>query len=249
MITSITTVLIIGLLAGFIFSMPIAGPISIIVTSNALKGRQHFCTQTAIGASLVEFVYVFIVVFGIAKLYAYYQTYMPVILLVGALFIFVIAWKIFKTNIGIEELNKKCQSNVSTENRKGLQVGMLVNLTNPTLLFGWLTSSFMVLSLASSIGLNTGGLDLMVGKNVSLFEGNTPVQATTAGTSELMLAILYAFGVAIGCAVWFILLSKTIIKYRSRLNLNYLNIIIKTLGIVLFAMGIYLVAQACKAII
>ena len=39
MIESIITMSIAGFLTGFIFSMPIAGPISIMITSNALKGQ------------------------------------------------------------------------------------------------------------------------------------------------------------------------------------------------------------------
>jgi hypothetical protein len=43
MIESIITMSIAGLLAGFIFAMPITGPISILITSNAFKGRLRYC--------------------------------------------------------------------------------------------------------------------------------------------------------------------------------------------------------------
>ena len=51
MLESILTISIAGLLAGFIFSMPIAGPISILITSNALKGRLRYCNLVNLGAS------------------------------------------------------------------------------------------------------------------------------------------------------------------------------------------------------
>jgi threonine/homoserine/homoserine lactone efflux protein len=245
MFESIYTVTTLGISAGFIFSMPIAGPISIIVTSNALKGRKEFCTQAAIGASLVEFLYVFIVVFGIVKLYSYYQNYMPYLLLTGSLFILLVAYKIVTTNINLDELNTKAQNNTRTEGRKGLRVGILVNLSNPTLLFGWLTSSFMILSLASSLGLNTGGLDVLVNKNImvlseDVYQKMQTVPASGKSTSELILSVLYALGVAVGCAAWFILLSKTIIRHRSKLKLSSLGLIIKFLGVCLFIIGLYL---------
>ena len=52
MAESLITMSIAGLLAGFIFSMPIAGPVSILITSNALKGRSNYCNRVTIGASL-----------------------------------------------------------------------------------------------------------------------------------------------------------------------------------------------------
>lgn len=250
MAESFYTVLILGLLAGVIFSMPIAGPISIIITSNALKGRQQFCTRAAIGASLVEFLYVFIVVFGITKLYVYYKNYIPYILLVGSVFIFAVAWSILKTKLDLNDFdNSPKYHNKKQENKKGLQVGIITNLTNPTLLFGWLTSSFMVLSMASSIGLNTGGLDILVGSNVSVLTGElTNTASNLKNNSNLVLSAIYAVGVAIGCAIWFIFLSQTIIKHRSKLDIKSLNIIIKTLGACLFAIGFYLVWQAITSL-
>ena len=61
---SILTISIAGFLAGFIFSMPIAGPISILITSNALKGRLRYCNLVSIGASIADFAYVFVVFVG-----------------------------------------------------------------------------------------------------------------------------------------------------------------------------------------
>ena len=86
MLESIITIFIVGLIAGIIFSVPVAGPISIIIISKALEGKLRFCQRTAIGAAIVEFVYVFIVVYGIAALYSYYQPFIPYLLIIGAIF-------------------------------------------------------------------------------------------------------------------------------------------------------------------
>jgi threonine/homoserine/homoserine lactone efflux protein len=61
-----------GLLSGFIFSMPIAGPISILITSNALKGRLSYCNRVNLGASFADFTYVFIAVYGLTNDYPLY---------------------------------------------------------------------------------------------------------------------------------------------------------------------------------
>ncbi|TKG96953.1 hypothetical protein EYV94_00565 [Puteibacter caeruleilacunae] len=244
------TLFVVGLLAGFVLSMPIAGPISIVVTSNALKGRKEFCRQAAIGASIVEFFYVMLVVYGIATFYQYYQQYVPYILCVGAVFICVVAWKIMKTDLSVEDIAVDSTVLQKQEGRKGLRVGMLLNLGNPTLILGWLTSSFVVLSLASSWGLNTGGLDLLLGQQVSNITEDVGVNLHLAqNVPDLILAALYALGVAIGCAVWFILLSRIIIRYRMKIKMMSIGVIIRILGVALFGIGGYLIWKAINLII
>lgn len=248
MLESIITVLIIGFLAGFIFSMPIAGPISIIITSNALKGNQRFCTRAAIGASIIEFFYVFIVIYGITKLYDYYKNYVPFILLIGAVFLVFIAYQIIKTNLNFNSFNLAEKVDKKIENKGGLRAGLIINLTNPSLLFGWLTSSFLVFSLASSLGLNTGGLDLLINENVNLLSSTAQVEAGSSvsekSISDILLSTVYAFSVAIGGLVWLVYFSKLIIKHRNRLNVSFVNKLIKTLGYLLIGIALYLASKA-----
>jgi len=98
---------IVGLLAGFIFSMPIAGPISILVTSNAFEGRLRYCNLVTIGASIADFVYVFIAIFGLTKFYSLYKPAIPYLLAAGALFLLYIGYKTIKTKIDLEHLEDK----------------------------------------------------------------------------------------------------------------------------------------------
>ena len=94
MISPFITIALIGLLAGFIFSMPIAGPISILITSNALSGRLRFCILAALGASFADFVYVFLGVLGLTETYHLYRPYIPYALILGSFFIIAIEIKI-----------------------------------------------------------------------------------------------------------------------------------------------------------
>src|SRR5664279_824754 len=104
MFESIITMSIAGFLTGFIFSMPIAGPVSIMITSNALKGRLRYCNLFNIGASLADFIYVFIAVFGLTRLYTYYKPIIPYIFLFGCLLLFFLGYKIFRTKFDIDHL-------------------------------------------------------------------------------------------------------------------------------------------------
>ena len=64
MTESIITISVAGLMAGIIFSMPIAGPISILITTNAIKGKASYCNRVNLGAAFGTFTYVFFAVYG-----------------------------------------------------------------------------------------------------------------------------------------------------------------------------------------
>lgn len=86
MLESILTISVAGLIAGFIFSMPVAGPISILITSSALKGKLRYCNLVNAGASLADFIYILIAVYGFARLYPFYKPAIPYIFIAGSLF-------------------------------------------------------------------------------------------------------------------------------------------------------------------
>jgi len=258
MLESISTVLFIGFTAGFIFAMPIAGPISILITSNALKGKLRFCVRTAIGASIVEAIYVLVAVYGMTLFFSAYSYFIPYLLIVGSLFLFFVGIKIFSSKLelqNIEESGKKINSSIE-ENKGGLRAGLIINLTNPSLFFGILTSSFIVLSFASSVGLNTGGLEMLVHENVASIQeltGKTMegIDTTFVDTIEpagdvdhssysLLLSIIYAVSLATGGFLWLYILAKLLIKYRTKIKLAYLQWIIRGLSFVLFGISIYL---------
>ncbi len=258
MFESIITVLFIGFTAGFVFAMPIAGPISILITSNALKGKLRFCIRTALGASVVEFLYVLIAVYGMTLFFSAYSNVIPYLLIVGSLFLFFVGVKIFSSKLelqNIEESGKKINRSIK-ENKGGLRAGLIINLTNPSLFFGILTSSFIVLSFATSIGLNTGGLEMLVQENVesiqefagetfneidSTFVDNTSIAKVRDHSSySLLLSIIYAVSLAVGGYLWLYILTKLLIKYRTKIKLAYLQWIIRGLSFLLFGISLYL---------
>ncbi len=265
MIESFLVISIIGLLAGFFFSVPIAGPISILITSNALKGRFKFCMRTAIGGAIVEFFYVFIAVYGLTSLYSYYQNAIPIILIAGSLFLIFVAYKLIGTKLKLEDLSKN-GDNKYHDGKGGTRTGFILNLTNPSLFLGWFTSSFLLLSFASSIGLNTGGLDLLMHENVSNMEeitgkefesfedyknieNDTPSPINDDGDkslSSLILSLTYAFMVSLGSTIWFYILVKFLINFREKLNINWLNGLIKILGVFLFGISFYLIYEGIR---
>jgi threonine/homoserine/homoserine lactone efflux protein len=270
---SLITMAVVGLIAGFIFSMPIAGPISFLVTSNALKGRIHYCNRVAIGASLADFVYVFIAIYGVTKLYSFYKPAIPYILLVGALFIIYVGYRIFRSKVDLEhleEINPKT-GKPFPKGRGGFYTGFMVNFLNPTLIIGWLTTSVLVISFISSLGFDTGGLDTMIDQNVKTLniEGQViekpdvrtyikpdtlkflkkhepakPVSRPASFTVEISL--VYAFSLAVGSILWFMLLAVALARFRRWINLHILTGMIRAMGILLCLFGGFFIYTAVK---
>jgi threonine/homoserine/homoserine lactone efflux protein len=268
MVESIVTISVAGLLAGFIFSMPIAGPVSILITSNTLKGRLRYCILVSIGASIADFAYVFIAVFGLTKLYSFYKPAIPYIFAVGSIFFFYLGYRIISTKIDIENLKDKSHltEKIQKKEKGAFYTGFMINFLNPTLFIGVLTSSFLVISLIASLGLHTGGLAGKMDQNVreiSNIEGrkidNSKVlsieqfnnfqklkikdhqqdQTTYTAYFHFVISICYAFFISFGGIIWFYLMSFLIVRFRQRINIKVISIFIKSLGGVLCLFGLF----------
>ena len=275
MIESVITISIAGLFAGFIFSMPIAGPISILITSNALKGRLRYCNLVSIGASIADFAYVFIAVFGLTRLYSLYKPAMPYIFSVGSIFFFYLGYKIIRTKIDIEHLEDKSHlaEKIQKREKGAFYTGFMINFLNPTLFIGVLTSSFFVISLIASLGLNTGGLAGKMDQNVkeiSNIEGrkieNSQVlsleqfenmqlgknkdrvqdQTIYPAYFHLIISTCYAFFISLGSIIWFFLMAFLIVRFRKRINIKVISVFIKSLGAYALPFWIILWLSGCR---
>jgi threonine/homoserine/homoserine lactone efflux protein len=268
MIESIITMSVAGLLAGFLLSMPVAGPVSITITSNALKGRLRYCNLVNIGAALADFAYVFVVVYGLTKLYALYKPIIPYIFLFGSIFLILLGLKIARTKLEIENLESKSHIPDKMKNREkgAFYTGFIINFFNPALLIGWLTSSLLVISVISALGLNTGGLATKMDENakeISTLDGgiieksnnlefrqldsiqipkiknHKPLRTDFPPRFHLVISLCYAFCIAVGSILWFYLLSHTIARFRSFINLKVLNLFVRGMGVGLCLFGGY----------
>ena len=278
MTTNFITISIIGLVAGFIFSMPVAGPISILITSNALKGRLRYCNLMAIGASFSDFLYVLIAVYGITHLFTAYAVVIPYILGAGSFFIIYMGIKIFRTKFDLEHIDE--ESNTKglhiRKEKGGIYTGFMVNFLNPTLFFGWLISSFIVLSFAASAGFDTAGLASSVDNNmqqISKMEGKIaekpampsylkidtlqilkkknvvqkPVHLPS--NFHLLISLCYSFFLAAGSVLWFFILSLVLVRFRKKINISLINRMVQGLGLILCLFGIFFGYTAVKLLL
>jgi threonine/homoserine/homoserine lactone efflux protein len=274
------TIIIAGLITGFVFSMPIAGPVSILVTSNALKGKIRYCNWFTVGASFADLFYVFIAVFGLTKYYSYYKPAIPYMMAAGAIFIFFTGYKIFRTRIDLQEIAGRANAlpdKILSHAKGGFYTGLIVNFLNPTLFFGWLTTSFIVISIVSSLGFNTGGLDIMIdqsidelnstGQNIiekpdlpSYLKFDTlqilKKEQTLPETEELqirnfplIISVCFAVSLSVGSVLWFFLLAMLIYWFRERISLKFLNILINGFGVILCILSFYIAFRSVNMIL
>lgn len=169
MVESIVTISAVGLLVGIFFSMPIAGPVSILITSHGLRGQLRYCFTAALGASVIDFTVCFIAVHGFTRLIGILADGIPYILFCGSIFLFFVGWKIVKARFDFEHMDIKqtgLKRILKKQEKSGFWTGLLLNASNPSLFIGWLTSSFIVMSFVASLGLKVGGLDQMLVNNV-----------------------------------------------------------------------------------
>jgi threonine/homoserine/homoserine lactone efflux protein len=255
--------------------MPIAGPISILITSNALKGRLRYCNLVSLGASLADFTFVFIAVYGVTKLYSFYAPIIPYMYTAGAIFFIFLGNKIIRTKFDIEHLqdNSHLVDKIKKKDKGGFYTGLMINFLNPTLFIGSLTSSFFVISLIASLGFHTGGLALQIDQNVkeiNKIEGAhmvdsqalkheqfDKIQIPKRGVHKaepttfpphfhLAISICYAFFLAVGSILWFYLLAFMLVRFRQRINIKIISGIVKSLGVILCFIGLYFGYLAAK---
>jgi threonine/homoserine/homoserine lactone efflux protein len=254
-----------GFLAGFVLSMPIVGPIGILITSNALRGRLRFCTRTALGAAISEFFYVFIVVYGVSALFSFYEPFIPYLLIIGTIVLLVTGVKIISTKLDLSHVDENGIVSDKLKNKGGLRTGLLINLTNPSVMFSWLITSFLILSSLSSLGLSTSGFDKQLRATVKEFEKmdestsldtvRTRVQPEVesaetgeniSNLSKLSLSATFAMAVSLGSLVYLSSYARFLVKHRAKLNLTILSGIIKSLGCALIMLGIFMGYKAVK---
>lgn len=272
MLESVVTISITGLIAGFVFAMPIAGPISILIVSNALNGKLLYSKNISLGAALSDFIYIFIAVFGITKLYAWYKPAVPYLFLGGAVFFSLLGIKIIKTPFNPDNLEETTHvaARITEKEKGGFYTGFMVNLLNPTLFISGLISSFFVISLVSSLGFNTGGLEMRINDQVNEISSNEgtdlkqkinveklnkfaeeynsgydsakkkiEAEEDIVPRNHLIMSFCYAFFLAAGGLTWFYILAYLLSRYRKRINMKVLTLLIRLFGVSLCILGLY----------
>jgi threonine/homoserine/homoserine lactone efflux protein len=160
------TALIVGLALGFFGSIPVAGPISILVLKDALEKGHRQGFHIALGAAGGESVYAFVAFWGLTTVLETFPVLIPISKIAGA--VLVIALGIYLV------VRRPKQTEVTTaklaERQSKLWLrGFLIAVLNPTLLATW-TTVVTGINAASLVEPSPrGALPFAIGVGVGIF--------------------------------------------------------------------------------
>ena len=131
---SFAAVCVIAFVVAFVGSLPLAGPIAILVVSNGASGRYKEALRIALGAAVAEGIYAFLAFWGFATFLARHALVLPIshgvtaVILcgLGVRFLF---FKLKPQDSGSQQAKRA--------NSGRFWVGFSVSAVNPTLLATW----------------------------------------------------------------------------------------------------------------
>lgn len=131
------TVALLGFVFGFVGSMPVAGPIAILVFGRGLEGRLRSGVYLAVGAAIAESVYAYFAYWGFSELLSHNRWIEPVtrtvaaVLLIGLGLHFTFGRKKAQVDPAFEEQKK------NVGNKRSFLLGFTITALNPALIATW----------------------------------------------------------------------------------------------------------------
>jgi threonine/homoserine/homoserine lactone efflux protein len=133
--TMLLLALLVGATMGFVGSMPVAGPVAVLVLERGLIRRGREGLGIALGAACGESVYAFLAAWGIGAVFAAYPRVLPISRLVGAGVLVV---------VGVYLATRRRTASppprgvpAEGQKRRGFVLGASLTLANPTIIASW----------------------------------------------------------------------------------------------------------------
>jgi threonine/homoserine/homoserine lactone efflux protein len=134
---------LIGFIAAFCTSMPVAGPVAAIIVRRAIGGRYQGAFMVAVGSGVAESIYAFSALWGFSTYLSDYPIVLPLSKLLAAL-ILIILGLFFTRHHTTEE---EAAATPPKDSRWGsFGVGFTLTIINPTLIATWTAGATMVFS-------------------------------------------------------------------------------------------------------
>lgn len=132
---------VVGFLFGFLGSMPVAGPIAVLVFSRGVDGRHRSGLSIAAGGALAEGVYACLAFWGFAEFLASYPIMVPISRAAAVVVL---------TALGVVFLRRKVTARPAPDHKDGWGGGFVLGFTitalNPTLIATWAAATTTLFS-------------------------------------------------------------------------------------------------------
>ncbi len=129
---SLVAVSLIALVFAFVGSLPLAGPIALLVVSNGVSGHYREALRIALGAALAEGIYAFLAFWGFATFLARYALVLPISHGVTALILVALGARFLFFTVKDEPAREGGEAKPAR-----FWVGFSISALNPTLLATW----------------------------------------------------------------------------------------------------------------
>jgi threonine/homoserine/homoserine lactone efflux protein len=128
--------LVIGLVFAFFGSIPIAGPIAVVVLSKGLEHRNRAGLFIAMGAAVAEAIYAFLAFWGFSAVLTRFPILVPATRLVGSAILIALGlYLTLKAPKSKEAAQSKDESKVVGV--RNILLGFSMTIVNPTLIVTW----------------------------------------------------------------------------------------------------------------
>jgi threonine/homoserine/homoserine lactone efflux protein len=134
--TRLLFALVAGAVMGFLGSMPIAGPIAVLVLERGLVGRGREGLGVALGAATAESVYAFLAFWGLGTVLHAAPAIVPISRLVGAGVMIALGIYLATRKSPPREPDQALPE-AAGHKRRGFLLGMSVTFLNPTIIASW----------------------------------------------------------------------------------------------------------------
>jgi len=136
-----------GFVSGFFGSMPVTGPIALIVFRSSMRGHFSLAMRVVAGAAVAEAIYCAVATFGYVQIIAAYPFLGKYLRYVGSAFLLVLGVVFLFQKVHLSEE----AAPVSERRSAGIISGFLIAILNPTLFLTWGSASSTIFSWFSSI--------------------------------------------------------------------------------------------------
>jgi threonine/homoserine/homoserine lactone efflux protein len=204
----VAAALLIGLVLSFVGSMPVAGPIAVVVLSRGLSNQRRSGLFIAVGAAIAECVYAGLAFLGIAAVLHRYPLLLPVSRLLACLLLTGLGAYFLLRPPGRSEGHDRAavRARATTDAGNAL-LGFSVTALNPTLIVTW----------TAAVGA---------------------AHATGLLRVREIDALPFAGGVATGIVAWFATLLAALARFQKKLRPETVRAIIKVMGGALLVAGV-----------
>ena len=129
------TAALLGFAIGFVTSMPVAGPVSLLVFGRGLQGRSQTGVSLAFGSAIAESAYAYLAFWGFSALLARYAWIEPVSRALTAVLLTALGVRFARMHTAAPSQQQAAPRQVGI--KRSFFLGLTITALNPTLIATW----------------------------------------------------------------------------------------------------------------